>query len=166
MYSLQVCKCLDTATLVRELVLFSSMDCPVLVLSTHWQTALIHLHLTTCLTVMMLEYAACKKVNACSIMYALLYPCDHFYTCLLMLYITLLPLKLWCHVFMEQYGLWMALHLMREELKYASVENGGQCVTTVGTEGRLKWSADNSDTTHHVLKFSTLPYDIQGITSG
>ena len=46
---------------------------------------------------------------------------------------------------------------MREELKYASMESGGQCVTTAGTEGMLKWSADNWDTTHHVLlilKFS------------
>ena len=60
----------------------------------------------------------------------------------------------------------MDLHLMREELNYASMESGGPYVTTVGTEGRLKWSADNSDTTHHVLlilKFSILPCDVQGI---
>ena len=39
---------------------------------------------------------------------------------------------------------------MREELKCVLMESGGQCVTVVGIEEKLKLFADNWDTTLHV----------------
>ena len=36
---------------------------------------------------------------------------------------------------------------MSEELKYVLMESGGQCVTVVGIEEKLKLFADNWDTT-------------------
>ena len=44
----------------------------------------------------------------------------------------------------------MGPHQMREELKCVLMESGGQCVTVVGIEEKLKLFADNWDTTLHV----------------
>ena len=41
----------------------------------------------------------------------------------------------------------MGPHQMREELKCVLMESGGQCVTVVGIEEKLKLFADNWDTT-------------------
>ena len=49
----------------------------------------------------------------------------------------------------------MGPHQMREELKYVLMESGGQCVTVVGIEEKLKLFADNWDTTLLVSEFST-----------